>query len=695
MAIASTGLRRTLARSAALAASGTMGSVLPTCTSSIAPTVEPVAGAAMPFDHRAPASRSNQPASPAPRPGVGKRTLTEQLPAAVQARATQPPAGSGGDDAAIHAAADRGTATPSSALPHGDRIQRLFGRHDVSAIQAHTGPDAERSARDMGAQAYATGNHVVLGGDASLFTAAHEAAHVVQQRGGVQLRGGVGATGDAYEQHADAVAHSVVAGRSAEGLLDQMAPSGSAGGGHGVQQLPLAASWHRPAADAEMLDSIRGFLAGPLTHEMGEVTADDRGGPEDQYDPGWKSDAVRTFERLKRTVNAGGGAAPNPALAAQLTEHLVELLRTPIPHAPAGPPAAPAPAGPPGRTVTPQHGPVVKDPAKMREESHRNDVKTTEKIVDSAPKLLDATPGKPGVDRRTGGVKQVRGNDEDYSPGQGAILRQFIPEYRAAIGALIHQAGSADAVFSIERGGSLIADMMERMGGITAAQNKKVAKPRRADVEAHYAEGPPPENMPAMLGNPAGQKQVHMALFKQRIHEFVAGRPPGTITIAVTETVVGGGSATLVLKALNELCAELRASADKPVRFKLLMARETIKNTNSVGRGTLKVQDPVHVEDNHGGKGVQFPRGVETDNLAQVEAFISQTRFLIGEDVDYQVQYDGPMSKMPVVVFQGSGADLRAIKVTPAAGADTARQVLLDLVAGALDETMTELMGPG
>jgi hypothetical protein len=64
------------------------------------------------------------------------------------------------------------------------------------------------------------GDQVAFRGTPDLFTAAHEAAHVVQQRGGVQLRGGVGQAGDRYEQHADAVAHAVVRGESAEALLD-------------------------------------------------------------------------------------------------------------------------------------------------------------------------------------------------------------------------------------------------------------------------------------------------------------------------------------------------------------------------------------------------------------------------------------------------------------------------------------------
>src|SRR6185295_5830943 len=47
---------------------------------------------------------------------------------------------------------------------------------------------------------------------------------------GVQLKGGVGQAGDAYERHADAVADKVVAGESAEPLLSTMAGHGGATG---------------------------------------------------------------------------------------------------------------------------------------------------------------------------------------------------------------------------------------------------------------------------------------------------------------------------------------------------------------------------------------------------------------------------------------------------------------------------------
>jgi hypothetical protein len=75
----------------------------------------------------------------------------------------------------------------------------------------------------MQADAYTTGHHVVIGRGTDLFTVAHEAAHVIQQRAGVQLGGGVGTAGDPHERHADAVAARVTAGQSAEGLLDRYA----------------------------------------------------------------------------------------------------------------------------------------------------------------------------------------------------------------------------------------------------------------------------------------------------------------------------------------------------------------------------------------------------------------------------------------------------------------------------------------
>ncbi|MCC6994746.1 MAG: DUF4157 domain-containing protein [Deltaproteobacteria bacterium] len=143
----------------------------------------------------------------------------------------QLPEGLRGGDGGAQEAAAGGLTSAGSSLPHLGAIQQSFGRHDVSTVVAHQGEQADAACDALGARAYAFGSEVAFGADsADLHTAAHEAAHVVQQRGGVQLAGGVGQAGDIYEQHADQVADIVVQGGSAEALLDQMSPGGGTSG---------------------------------------------------------------------------------------------------------------------------------------------------------------------------------------------------------------------------------------------------------------------------------------------------------------------------------------------------------------------------------------------------------------------------------------------------------------------------------
>lgn len=133
--------------------------------------------------------------------------------------------------AAVKNAASAGLQGPSQQTPHLDAIQSSFGGHDVSNVKAHVGGPAADANKAMGSSAYASGNSVAFKESPSLHTAAHEAAHVVQQRNGVSLPGGVGRIGDSYEKNADAVADRVVSGKSAADLL----PSGG-GSTKGVQQ---------------------------------------------------------------------------------------------------------------------------------------------------------------------------------------------------------------------------------------------------------------------------------------------------------------------------------------------------------------------------------------------------------------------------------------------------------------------------
>jgi outer membrane protein OmpA-like peptidoglycan-associated protein len=159
-------------------------------------------------------------ASDAPWPGKRSSTM------ALQRRADA--ASSADEDGDAHEIAEGGVGGGGSALPYFDQIQKSFGRHDVSSVRAHVGGAAATASEMLGAEAYALNGQLAFREQPSLHTAAHEAAHAIQQRAGISLPGGVGSEGDTFERHADAVADRVVAGASAEDLLDEVA--GTAGG---------------------------------------------------------------------------------------------------------------------------------------------------------------------------------------------------------------------------------------------------------------------------------------------------------------------------------------------------------------------------------------------------------------------------------------------------------------------------------
>lgn len=158
---------------------------------------------------------------------------------------------------AVHRAAAAGLTGAGARLPHLEQIQRSFGHHDVRGVRAHTDAAASAACEAIGARAFACGDHVALA-DTSLHTAAHEAAHTLQQRRGVHLKGGVGEAGDVHERHADAVADAVVAGRSAAALLDAMpAATGS----------PTAALQRKESAGPPKLDMDQEVRAVRRTHD--------------------------------------------------------------------------------------------------------------------------------------------------------------------------------------------------------------------------------------------------------------------------------------------------------------------------------------------------------------------------------------------------------------------------------------------
>jgi hypothetical protein len=93
--------------------------------------------------------------------------------------------------------------------------------YDFSGVNVHTGSDADRLSRSIGAKAFTTGSDIFFksgeynpGSSAGQNLLAHELTHVVQQ-GGQAPSGGnltVGPASDSYESEADSMAASLTMG---------------------------------------------------------------------------------------------------------------------------------------------------------------------------------------------------------------------------------------------------------------------------------------------------------------------------------------------------------------------------------------------------------------------------------------------------------------------------------------------------
>ncbi len=108
---------------------------------------------------------------------------------------------------------------PGGDLPYRAQIEKAFGSHSLSGVRSYVGGAAGKTAEEMGAPAFTQGDKVVFQKKPDLHMAAHEAAHLIQQRQGRLPPGGKSAPGDPLEREADAVADRVVAGQSAVDLL--------------------------------------------------------------------------------------------------------------------------------------------------------------------------------------------------------------------------------------------------------------------------------------------------------------------------------------------------------------------------------------------------------------------------------------------------------------------------------------------
>lgn len=155
--------------------------------------------------------------------------------------------------------ADEGVAGADQELPHRAAIEQAIGK-DLSGVRAQVGGAAVGAAATLGAQAYASGDRIAFASQPDVHTAAHEAAHVIQNQAGPGRGGGLTTPGDAHEQHADRVADQVVAGQPA-GLGAIAVPAGT--GAIARKPAPVQAPADAAAAMTELKAQLDAGITQP------------------------------------------------------------------------------------------------------------------------------------------------------------------------------------------------------------------------------------------------------------------------------------------------------------------------------------------------------------------------------------------------------------------------------------------------
>lgn len=299
---------------------------------------------------------------------------------------------------------------------------------------------------------------------------------------------------------------------------------------------------------------------------------------------------------------------------------------------------------------------------------------------------------------RTRGVEKLRKVDGKYTKSQGALYYPFIEGERRALHALSEKATECDILFSLERGGSFIGELIEKFCN------------QYLNIAVKHIRIPKPQNNDKGLHSKSMFKKVKDYIEEEKIKNK-------KLTIGFVETCVGGGSVKGVINDLSNFYSEnyvdRNARNDIDITFVILVARETVKNLNLAGSDYLHSVDPVnYVNFKSGVKSLSRTLDKKTYPIIKVlSIYYAPFRYLLGEDVQYQIQREneeillkkknnkkfGNHWDKPIWVFsikRGSyylrGDNAAAYVIYPNKKNDSARNIIMDLVLGGYHNEMQE-----
>ncbi|WP_460071020.1 eCIS core domain-containing protein [Streptomyces sp. YKOK-I1] len=207
----------------------------------------------------------------------------------------------------------RGSGRPLDDDTRADMESRLGA--DFSDVRIHTGAAAQASASEIGARAYTSGSHIVLGaGGADRHTLAHELTHVIQQRqgpvagtdNGSGLR--VSDPSDRFEREAEANAARALAGPAPSVQTASAHPAGHdhTGGDSVVQRHKVELQPGPPqTVETQAFDAFFNSVDAAVEWAYLYVTTAPQLGPLADYD-GYTKRWVEVWNQFHTSGRSGG-----------------------------------------------------------------------------------------------------------------------------------------------------------------------------------------------------------------------------------------------------------------------------------------------------------------------------------------------------------------------------------------------------
>lgn len=266
-------------------------------------------------------------------------------------------------------------------------------------------------------------------------------------------------------------------------------------------------------------------------------------------------------------------------------------------------------------------------------------------------------------------IERLRGKDKEYTELQGFLYLPFIEEHQKAVASLQDEMASDSyaEIFAIERGGAALA---EQIAG---------------------SEMPPRLTQHVMMETGKGrEKKKEIGNLIQDITNLVQATPEGeTIKITIAETFVGGGSATSLLKQLRKLIRQF-----SNLYIKVLVLKQTLHTQNDPKKLNEQEKNEQSIVNKHGSDTegdlqLGIIRRIGPVN-SQIQVAIASTRYILGEDVNFQSAKKIEDSNKPVIIFNGGEESIKMIKLSPK-GETTARDIVTGLVKGDLNHILDKV----